>query len=394
MRILLVHNYYRSGAPGGEDIVFEQERDLLIKSGHEVRCYTRSNDEVDETSFLQKAKAVRSLVWSDQAHSELRSLISEFRPNVAHFHNIFPLITASAYEACQDAGVAVIQTIHNFRMVCSSATLYREGSACNECGPGRRWPAVLHRCYRGSLFGSMAVARMLSSYESSRAYDFIDQFLVLSAFAKNKLTEFGIDSERVAIKPNFVLDVNVVRDPNPEYVLFAGRWAEEKGVRLLVEAWRQMGSCRLVMIGDGPLRPWIESEVARHRLSVDLVGNVPRDRVAGFLSGARCLIAPSICQEAGIPLVVIEAWQSRVPVIASSAGSLAEAVEQGLVLGFDASSADDLVRKIHQLIQNPRFYDELSDAGRSRYERDHTAEQSITMLQNLYLRHSAKALTA
>lgn len=394
MRILLVHNYYRSGAPGGEDIVFEQERDLLIKAGHEVCCYTRSNDEVDEGSLIQKAQAARGLIWSTQSYRELRSLITEFRPNVAHFHNIFPLITASAYEACRDSGVAVIQTIHNFRMVCSSATLYRDGSACNECGPGRRWPAVLHRCYRGSLFGSMAVARMLSSYESSRAYDFIGQFLVLSAFAKKKLIEFGIDSERISIKSNFVSDVTVARDPNPAYVLFAGRWAEEKGVRLLIEAWRQMGSCRLVMIGDGPLRPWIESEVARHRLSVDLIGNVSRDRVAGFLSGARCLIAPSICQEAGVPLVVIEAWQSRVPVVASSAGSLAEAVEQSLALGFDGSSADDLVRKIHQLIQNPRLCGELTDAGRSRYEQHHTADQSLKMLRDLYLRYSAQGLVA
>lgn len=394
MRILLVHNYYRSGAPGGEDIVFEQERDLLIKSGHEVRCYTRSNDEIDESSLPQKIQAASNLLWSDRTYRELRSLIDEFRPDVAHFHNIFPLITASAYEACQESGVGVIQTIHNFRMVCSSATLYRDGSACNECGPGRRWPAVLHRCYRGSLFGSMAVARMLSSYESSRSYDFIDQFLVLSEFSRKKLIEFGVDPGRVSIKPNFVSNVSVAHNPNPEYALFAGRWAEEKGVKVLIEAWRQMGSCRLVMIGDGPLRPWIEREVARHRLSVDLVGHVSRDRVAGFLAGARCLIAPSICQEAGVPLVVIEAWQGRVPVIASSAGSLAEAVDQGLVLGFEGSSAEDLVRKIHQLFQNPRLCAELSGAGRFRYQQQHTADQSLTTLRGLYARHSNRGLVA
>jgi glycosyltransferase involved in cell wall biosynthesis len=386
MRILLVHNYYRSGAPGGEDIVFEQERDLLISAGHDVRYYHRSNDEVDESSLSDKIRAAREMVWSKRTSRELAKLVAEFRPSVAHFHNTFPLITASAYRVCRDAGVPIFQTVHNFRMVCSSATLYRSGAPCFECSPDRLWPAVVHRCYRGSALGSLAVARTLRSYHTAGVHQWVDQFFCLSKFSKDRLVSFGIDPSKISIKPNFVPDATFRPIGDRDYVLFAGRLAEEKGVRLLIDAWKNLGSLRLVMIGDGPMRPWIEAQIREQRLPIDLVGNVTRDRVADFMAKAHSLVVPSICQEAGVPLVAIEAWRSGVPVIASRAGSLAAAVSDGLALGFREGCAEDLALQVDRMTQDAVLMDKLIASARARYESVHQPSCSLERLTDHYAR--------
>ncbi len=172
-------------------------------------------------------------------------------------------------------------------------------------------------------------------------------------------------------------------------MLFAGRWAEEKGVRLLIDTWKKLGSLRLVMIGDGPMRPWVESQIEQYRLPIDLVGNVSRGQVAGYLSKAKLLIAPSICQEAGVPLVVIEAWCSGVPVIASSAGSLAEPISKGLIVGFREGSSEDLALQVDRLTKDSARADNLTSAGRAFYEQVHSPTRSLQLLIDHYVCHGA-----
>ena len=158
MKVLLLHNFYRSGNPGGEDNVVRQEQALLESAGHAVVRYERSNDEVDQHDPLQAARTALHMGWSRRSYREVTALIARQRPDVAHVHNTFPLLTASVYAACRDAGVPVVQTLHNYRWLCSAATFYREETVCEQCGPMRIAPAIRHRCYRGSRVASAAVA--------------------------------------------------------------------------------------------------------------------------------------------------------------------------------------------------------------------------------------------
>ena len=142
MRLLLVHNAYRSGSPGGEDRVFEQEVALLRAAGHEVFTYTRSNDEMEENRRRDQFVVLGGMQRSRRTVAELGDIIDQTSPEIAHFHNTFPLISLSAYQVCHQRRVPVVQTLHNFRLVCAVGTHYREGSACEKCRPGSPWAAV------------------------------------------------------------------------------------------------------------------------------------------------------------------------------------------------------------------------------------------------------------
>ena len=201
MRILLVHNYYRAGQPGGEDVVFEQEKALLESAGHEIVTYTRSNDEMDERRPLDALRTVSGLVHSERTRRELAALIARHRPQVAHFHNTFPLISASGYESCRAAAVPVVQTLHNFRLTCIAATHYRDGQVCEACAPGDTSAAVRHRCYRGSTLASFAVARMQRRHWSLRTYHrLVDRFVALSHFARARFVRAGLPAEKIVVK--------------------------------------------------------------------------------------------------------------------------------------------------------------------------------------------------
>ena len=184
----MIHNFYRSAAIGGEDNVFRQERELLERAGIEVVTYTRSNDDVDENDQVEVLRTAASMSWSGRSHREVAALIRRERPQLAHFHNTFPLITPSAYAACRENGVPVVQTLHNYRIVCSSATFFRDGHVCETCTAGSPWAGVRHRCYRQTTAGSAAVAWMLwNSWRRGTYTDLIDQYVTLTRFAAEQV---------------------------------------------------------------------------------------------------------------------------------------------------------------------------------------------------------------
>src|SRR5271156_268746 len=171
MKILLIHDYYQ--LRGGEDEVFLREKCLLQTGGHEVVEYLRHNQEINGYNFLQTATLAARTTWAWDSHRDLKILLKREKPDVAHFHNTFPLVSPSAYYACASADVPVVQTLHNPRLICPAGTLFRDGKPCEECaGLGFAWPAVKHACYQDSriksaLVGSMLTThRMLGTWES------------------------------------------------------------------------------------------------------------------------------------------------------------------------------------------------------------------------------------
>ena len=251
MRVLLVHNFYRE--PGGEDYAFHAEATVLQRSGHEVKTFERSSAEATET-VAGVLRTAAGTPWATEAVAALDRAIIDFGPDVVHFHNTFPLISPAAYYTAARAGVPVVQTLHNYRLLCARADLFRDGKVCEDC-VGRRFPtpALRHRCYRGSLPGTAAVAGMLALHKALGTWGkTVDRYVALTEFAREKLVQGGLPRERFRIKPNFLVDPPSPRSGNGEHALFLGRLTEEKGIRTLMRAWSRI-DIPLRIVGSGPL---------------------------------------------------------------------------------------------------------------------------------------------
>jgi glycosyltransferase involved in cell wall biosynthesis len=372
--ILSVHNYYQQ--PGGEDRVFAGETALLEENGHTVVRHEDHNDRIRAGTM----GAARDAVWSASSFERLTALVRSNGIDVAHFHNTFPLISPSACYAVRRAGVPVVQTLHNYRLICAGATLSRNGSVCEECVERRSLlPGMAHGCYRDSRPATVAVSAMLAVHRAAGTYQKqVDVYVALSEFARQKFIEGGLPGDRIVAKPNFVSP-----DPGPGegrggYALFVGRLAKEKGIETLAEAWELLSDVPLVVAGDGPLRDtdWPEG--------VNCLGAQPRERVLELMREARVLVFPSTWYECA-PMVIAEAFACGLPVIASNLGSIPEFVHHnhsGLL--FEPGDARDLARQVRWAFDNPAELRAMRANARLEYEQKYTAERNYKMLMAIY----------
>lgn len=381
MRVLLVHNSYRQR--GGEDAVFEAERDLLAAAGHDVVEYRVHNDRTEGMSRLALAA---STVWSRRARRELRVLVRAQRPDVAHFHNTLPLVSPSGYAAANESGVPVVQTLHNYRMVCPSALLFREGRVCEDCvGRAVPLPAVRHACYRGDRAASAAVAAMLATHRVLGTWRRrVDLWIALTVFQAQRVARGGIPENRIAVLPNFL-----ARDPGARTdlprggVLFVGRLTEEKGVRVLLRAVELLSAGATVrIVGDGPLRGEVEAAAARDPRIVAL-GSLDASGVDAEMRRAAALVVPSLWYE-GLPMTVIEAFARGLPVVASDLGGLSATVADGrngvLVPPGDAAALSAGLA----LAAEPARCAVMGRSARREFERRFTAPAHLDHLTTLY----------
>src|SRR5688572_2171648 len=239
MNILLVHNYYQQ--PGGEDQVFADETRLLRDRGHAVRQHTVHNDAV---GTMGRVELLGKTIWNRAAYDELRAVARQHRADVVHFHNTFPLVSPAGYRAAHDAGAAVVQTLHNYRLLCPVATFYRDGGVCEDCmGKLVPWPGVLHKCYRDNRAASAVIATMLTVHRAMRTYrDEVDVFVALTEFARRKFVEGGLPAEKIIVKPNFVDPDPAVGTGGGGLALFVGSLAQAKGVIPFLQIWQTFDS--------------------------------------------------------------------------------------------------------------------------------------------------------
>ena len=388
MKILVVHNSYQQR--GGEDAVREAEVALLRGAGHEVVEFLRHNDEIRGYSFGQKLGLACRTTWSRQSYRDLRDLLLWETPDLAHFHNTFPLISPSAYYACADAGVPVVQTLHNYRLLCPSANFLRDGRVCEEClGRSVPWPGVWHGCYRDSMAATASIAAMLAVHRSLHTWQVkVDLFIALTEFARQKYIAGGLPAERIVVKPNFLPS-----DPCPklglgDYALYVGRLSEEKGARVLLDAWSRLrAAIPLLLVGDGPLANEIAEHIARRGLtSISMLGRLANGEVLRLLHGARFLLVPSVCFE-GFPMTILEAFACGVPVIAAGHGGAGEVVRDG-VTGMHVPPGDSaaLALKAEWAWQHSDLTGEMGRAARAEFEDKYTAAQSYRRLLKIYER--------
>jgi len=375
MKILVVHNAYQHR--GGEDAVVEAEVELLRRYGHEVRVYRQHNDALNRMS---RTKAAVSAIWSQESASEVEALCERFHPDVIHVHNTFPLISPSLYWAADALHVPVVQTLHNFRLLCPQAIFLRDGKICEDCIGKLPWRSVTRKCYRDSAMQSAVVTTMLATHRMLGTYrQRVTRYIALNRFARNKYIEGGLPADRMRIKPNFVAS-----DAEPTWTgrrggLYVGRLSSEKGLDVLVAAARAGGAANVEVIGGGPMEP-----LARETFGERFLGYRPLAEIMARMGRAQYMVLPSICYE-NSPRTIVEAFSCGLPVIASRLGSLADLVRDGVTgLLFEPGDPADLAARIAWAEAHPEQMVRMGQAARAEYEAEYTPERNYEMLMDIY----------
>jgi len=381
----MVHNFYQQR--GGEFAVFEAEQRMLHDAGHTVFTYTRDSREIDDYGSWKRSALALRTIWAGDSYREIASLLRGEAPDVAHFTNTFPLISPSAYDACHKAGVPIVQSIHNYRLLCPAATLWRDGALCEECVDHSLLRAVRHACYRKSRPTTAVLAAMLALHRRRGTYSrLVDRYIALTEFARAKLIAGGLPQERVVVKANFVEPDPGQREDLGDYALFAGRLSEEKGLRTLLDAWQRLDSgAALHIAGDGPLRRELEARVAHEGITgVTFMGQLPRAELLTELRGARFLLFPSQWYEA-MPMSIIEAFACGVPVIAARLGAMSEMIEDHRTgLFFSPADSVDLATQLHWAFSHDTEIIQMGDAARAEYSARYTAALNRPRLIEIY----------
>lgn len=381
MKVLLCHNYYQ--IRGGEDLSFEDEGRLLEEHGHQVLRYTRRNDAI--TSLSAVAVSLTA-VWNHRVYREVRQLLRRERPKVVHCTNTFPLLSPALYYAAAAEGVPVVQALRNYRLTCLNSYLMRSGKVCESC-IGRRipWPGVVHACYRDQRLASAAVATLLGVHHALGSWrKQVAVFYTPSQFARDKLVEAGLPAERLFVKQNFVHPDPGAGPGNGNYALFAGRLSAEKGVQLLLDAWRRLPHpIQLRIVGEGPLADQVRS-AADASPWIEYLGPRSHGEVLQLMGEAAFVVVSSTWYET-FGRIIIEAYAKGTPVVAARLGAMAELVrpeDTGWL--FEPGSVEDLAAKISAAIPRCSTANTLRPAARALFLERYTAQANLPLLREIY----------
>jgi len=392
MKILLAHNFYGSSAPSGENTVFLAERELLRGHGHTVIEFTRNSDEIRSSGIRGAIKGAVSTPWNPFSAHALYKVLQQEKPDIMHVHNTFPLLSPSIFHTANRLNTATVLTLHNYRIFCAAGIPMRKGNPCTKCLDTRSAiPSLKYACYRNSKLATLPLATMISLHKRIHTWHKdVDAFIALTGFQKDKMAGAGLHAERIHIKPHFYSD-----PPSPcawterkSKVVFVGRLGFEKGVHLLIEAWKKWGGTApsLDLIGDGPEKSRLKNSVEKSGLSgkVHFRGQLAFPEVQKRLSQSKLLILPSLCFE-GFPMVIRESFALGVPVAASRLGSMPCLIENGKngVL-FEPGDAENLCQVVQDLWTQPDKLAAMGQAARSEFEEKYTAEVNHKMLMEIY----------
>lgn len=400
MTILMVHNFHRSGAPSGDDAVFRNEIELLKSKGYEVIIYKRNNDELFSTHFIKKIPMWFQALWSLKSYINIKKIIQKEKPDVVHFHNIFPLISPSGYDACREMNIPVVQTLHDFRFLCPIAFFFRNGRICEECPEKGFWNCIRHRCFRNSRFQSAIASFIFWFHKKFNTWlRKIDLFICLTESQRKKFIEYGFPADKIIIKPNF-FSQNLRLSPNfGNYAVFIGRLSPEKGIDILIKSLQFItpstfnlspnadnhSPFHLKVIGSGPQQKELQKLAEEMNLeNIEFLGMKTHAETMQLLQNARFLIMPSIWNE-GFPMIIAEAFANSKPVIGSRLGAMADLVKDGETgLLFEPGNSKDLAEKIKWLWEHPDECRRMGANARREYDEKYTPEQNYKMLMDIY----------
>lgn len=381
MRVIQAHNRYRE--PGGEDQVAAAEAALLRSNGDEIIPFEKENTTITGRGTIGLAARA---VWNRTSFQQMEELIRKTRPDILHCHNTQPLISPSIYYAAHRHGVPVVQSLHNYRLLCPNALFFREGRPCELClGRTWSWPGVRHACYRNSR-GASAVVGLTAGFHRARGTwtRKVAKFIALSDFSKRKFVEGGLPEGRVAVKPNFIFPDPGVGPREGAYFFYVGRLSAEKGINTLVEAWRDTcPDVPLHIAGDGPLRGDVQ-RAEKEVPGVTWLGHLPREQVIERLKNAYAVVFPTSCYE-NFPMVIAEAFACGIPVLCGTHGVAGELVQDGETgLHFDTGCGADLGGKVLWALDHKERLSRMASAARAEFESKYTAEKNYRMLLAIY----------
>ncbi len=384
-RVLIVHNRYQ--IPGGEDVVVNNECRMLRENGHEVFLYERNNSELKNMNLLQKVCLPFTVIWSFRAAAEVRKLIRDNRIDIMHVHNTILLISPSVYYAALKEGVPVVQTIHNFRLLCPNGLFYRQGKICEDCVSKGLKCAVKHSCYRGSRLQTLALVLSMKYHRMRGIWSRL-HYIVLTEFNREKLLEQGqIRSEQISVKPNFHLAdeaYNGQKDRLDQFV-YAARLDENKGIMFLLKTWKEKNiSSRLIICGDGPLREKVQEYIEKNDLaSVRFMGQTDHEKVMEIFSQSRAMILPTQWYE-GFPMTIVEAMSAGTPVIVPDLGNAGSIVKEGITgFHYEPENMDSLAEVLQK---NMAF----NDLVYQEYLLHYTREKNYQELIEIYRKAAEK----
>lgn len=375
MRILVVHNRYLYR--GGEDTVVDAEVNLLRQRGHHVWVYSRDNHDI---RHMTKTAAAITTLWSRQTVHELRKLHQQFAPDLIHAHNTFPLISPSLYSTAQKLRIPVVQTLHNFRLVCPQAMLLRDGLHCEACVGRWPWRAIVHRCYRNSLSQSSLTSAMLTVQRLRGIWhEQVSRFIVLNQLCLDTFARGGLPAEKLRIKPNFVESPEAPQWHHRRGGLFIGRLSTEKGIDVLISALKKLSGVRIDVYGKGPLQSLVEAaDCLRHR------GFQSAEVLRQKMQEAAYLVMPSTGVES-FGLVAIEAFACGTPVIATRHGGLRELIVEGQTgLLVPPNDHEALASAIAYAESHPDEMRRMGVAARKNYLNAYTPERNYERLIQIY----------
>mgnify|MGYP000148099158 FL=1 len=384
-RILQVHNFYQ--IPGGEDVVVRNEKRLLEEHGHKVYTYYRSNAELKEGGKFSKLCVPFTAIYSFKTVQEVKKLIKEYQIDIVHVHNTLTMVSPSVFYAAFRCHVPIVQTLHNFRMLCPAGSFFRDNVICEECVQGGLKCAVKHKCYRNSKLQSFVSAAVLKVHRVLGTYRKVN-FICLTEFNRNKLLALGdiVDAKKIFIKPNFTFAEGIEPSNVPEqeeYYLFAGRVEALKGVDIAIKAFEQIPDRKLYIAGTGPMMDEMQAYVKEHNIqNVKFLGYLQKEDMTEKFYHAKAVIMTSQCYEA-FAMTIAEAYSYGVPVIAGRVGNMEGMVQEGVTgVKFTYNSSSDLAEKVKEFEKLDRVT--LKENAREFYQERLRPEDNYQKLMEIY----------
>ena len=392
MKILLIHNFYGSSAPSGENTAFMAEKELLKNNGHQIFEYTTSSDQIRRLGIFGNLLGAICTPWNPLHLSRVRKILMTEQPDIMHVHNTFPLLSPAIFYAARGSKTASVLTLHNYRLFCASAIPMRDNKPCTLCLDNKSaWSALKFGCYRHSRLATLPLVVLIALHRTMATWQKrVDAFISLTRFQGNKMISAGLAPDKVFIKPHFYSN-----PPSPlpwekrtNTILFIGRLGHEKGIRFLIDAWEKWGSNspRLSIIGDGPLKNDLENMVKRAGLNskISFYGQLPYQEVQQALAQSKLLILPSVCFE-GFPMVIREAFSLGVAVAASNLGSMPCIINEGQDgILFNPGDSNNLLTVVQAAWKDQKQLVAMGNNARIEFEKKYTAKTNHETLMDIY----------
>lgn len=382
-KVLIVHNYYQ--IPGGEDTVVANEKQMLESHGHEVTLYSRNNSELKELSVFQKLMLPVNTIFNFKTYRDIKKIIRDKHIEIVHVHNTLNLISPSVYYAAISCKVPVVQTIHNFRLLCPGAIFYRDGHICEDCIKKGLRCSIKHNCYRNSKIQTLACVVSMKFHRMTGIYGKIN-YICLTEFNKEKLLLLKqIKKEKVFIKPNFTRNPGNIIPANKREnrIIFAGRLDKLKGVDILFKAWKQMeeSDIELMVCGTGPLETWCKEFIKNNKIkNIKMPGFVSNPEIHKLIANSKALILPTQWYE-GFPMSIVEAFSVGTPVICSDLGNAGNIVDEGVTgAKFKYNSTEELIKAIIRIYNYSDIYKTIIE----KYKNKYTFDKNYKILSNIY----------